>query len=211
MKKTEISQKAQQIFNILNATYPEACCSLGYKTAHQLLVATILAAQCTDERVNIVTPPLFEKYPDIFAFANAELSDMEEMVKSTGFYRNKASNIIASAKKIVSDFNGEVPNNMAELLTLPGIGRKTANLLLGDVFGIPSVVVDTHVKRISKKLGLTKHTDPEKIEYDLREILPEEMYTHFNHVIVFHGRAICKAKSPNCNICPIYELCPTKA
>ena len=209
MSEAELKKRAREVFDILNKTYPEACCSLDYKKPHELMVATILAAQCTDERVNKITPDLFKKYPDVYAFASAVQEELEEDIKSSGFYRNKAKNIILSAKQIVSDFNGEVPGNMEDLLSLSGIGRKTANLLLGDVFGVPSVVVDTHVKRISKKLGLTKNTDPEKIEFDLRKILTEDMYTHFNHVIVFHGRAICKAPTPKCEICPVRHLCPT--
>ena len=205
---SEKTLRATEIFKILEKIYSDACCSLDFGTPHQLMVSTILAAQCTDERVNKVTPALFEKYPTVKSFAEASLADIEELVKSTGFYRNKAQNIIASAQKIMTDFNGEVPSSMEELLLLPGIGRKTANLLLGNVFGIPSVVVDTHVKRISYKMGLTANTDPEKIEYDLREVLPESIYTNFNHVIVFHGRAICKARTPQCNICPVSELCP---
>jgi len=205
---SEKTLRATEIFKILEKTYPDACCSLDFGTPHQLMVSTILAAQCTDERVNKVTPTLFEKYPSIKSFAEADLAEIEEIVKSTGFYRNKAKNIIASAKKIMNDFDGEVPSSMEELLLLPGIGRKTANLLLGDVFGIPSVVVDTHVKRISYKMGLTKNTDPEKIEHDLRKVLPENIYTNFNHVIVFHGRAVCKARTSQCSICPVLELCP---
>lgn len=203
------TEKSIKIFNILNETYPDACCSLDFTNVFELLVATILAAQCTDERVNIVTKDLFKKYKSIEDYANASLDEMEIDVKSTGFYRNKAKNIIASAQKIITDFNGEVPKTMEELLTLPGVGRKTANLILGDVYGEPSVVVDTHVKRITNKIGLTTNKDPEKIEFDLREKLPQEIWTHWNHLIVFHGRAICKAKNPECMICPIRELCKT--
>ena len=199
--------KAKEIVKILKETYPDACCSLDFENAFQLLVATILSAQCTDERVNIVTKDLFQKYKTPEDFAKATQEEMEEAIKSTGFYRNKAKNIIAAAQVIVSEFQGEVPQTMEELLTLPGVGRKTANLVLGDVYNIPGVVVDTHVKRISKKLGLTKNDDPEKIEFDLREILPEEVWTDWNHLLVFHGRAVCKAKKPECLICPISHLC----
>ena len=193
----------------LRETYPNACCSLDFENVFQLLVATILSAQCTDERVNIVTKDLFKKYTTIESVANAPVEEMEQDIKSTGFYRNKAKNIVACAQKIISDFNGIVPDNMDDLLTLPGVGRKTANLVLGDVYGIPGIVVDTHVKRISNKLGLTKNSDPVKIEFDLREILPKEHWIEWNHLIVFHGRAICKAKSPMCAICPLADLCPS--
>lgn len=202
-----LKEKACEIYRILNETYPDAVCSLDFNTVFELLAATILAAQCTDERVNKVTKDLFAKYKTTEDYAAASLEEMENDVKSTGFYRNKAKNIILSAQKIIADFNGEVPKTMEELLTLPGVGRKTANLILGDVYGVPSVVVDTHVKRIANKLGLTKNREPEKIEQDLREILPEEYYTHFNHITVYHGRAVCKAKGPMCHICPVSHLC----
>ena len=200
-------EKAIEIVKILKDTYPDACCSLDFKDPFQLLVATILSAQCTDERVNMVTKDLFKKYRKAEDFAKASQEEMEEDIKSTGFYRNKAKNIIGAASVIVSEFKGEVPKTMEELLTLPGVGRKTANLVLGDCYGIPGVVVDTHVKRISKKLGLTENEDPEKIEFDLREVLPEKYWTDWNHLVVFHGRAICKAKKPECLICPINHLC----
>lgn len=203
----DLKEKSREIYKILNDYYPEATCSLNWGNVFELLVATILAAQCTDERVNIVTKDLFAKYRTIEDYANCPAEEMEEAVRSTGFYRNKAKNIVLCAQKILSEFNGEVPKTMEELLTLPGVGRKTANLVLGDVYGVPSVVVDTHVKRITNKLGLTKNKEPEKIEMDLREILPEEYYTHFNHVTVFHGRAICKAKGAMCMLCPVNHLC----
>ncbi|MBQ7257016.1 MAG: endonuclease III [Abditibacteriota bacterium] len=199
--------KATEIVKILKETYPDACCSLDFKNAYELLIATILSAQCTDERVNIVTKELFQKYKTPEDFANATLEEMEEAVKSTGFYRNKAKNIIAAAQVILAKFHGEVPQTMEELLTLPGVGRKTANLVLGDVYNIPGIVVDTHVKRISKKLGLTKNDDPEKIEYDLMKVIPKENWTDWNHLLVFHGRAVCNAKKPECMICPINHLC----
>ncbi len=199
--------RATEIVKILKETYPDACCSLDFENAFQLLVATILSAQCTDERVNIVTKDLFQKYKTMEDFANATQEEMEEAVKSTGFYRNKARNIIAAAQEILAKFQGEVPQTMDELLTLPGVGRKTANLVLGDVYNIPGIVVDTHVKRISNKLGLTKNQDPEKIEYDLMKVVPKDNWTDWNHLLVFHGRAICKAKKPECMICPINHLC----
>ena len=199
--------KATEIVKILKETYPDACCSLDFENAFQLLVATILSAQCTDERVNIVTKDLFQKYRTMEDFANATQEEMEEAVKSTGFYRNKARNIIAVAQVLMAKFQGKVPQTMDEMLTLPGVGRKTANLVLGDVYNIPGIVVDTHVKRISNKLGLTKNQDPEKIEYDLMKVIPKDNWTDWNHLLVFHGRAICKAKKPECMICPINHLC----
>ena len=201
------SKRAVEIVRILHETYPDACCSLDYKDPFDLVVATILAAQCTDERVNMVTPALFEKYPSVRAFAEADYDELCQLIHSTGFFRNKARHIIECAQGIINDFDGSVPGNMEDLLSLSGIGRKTANLVLGDCFGVPSVVVDTHVKRIAGKLGLTKNTQPDKIEFDLREILPEKYYTGFNHVVVFHGRAICLAKKPQCEICPVSHLC----
>jgi len=199
--------KATEIVKILKETYPDACCSLDFENAFQLLVATILSAQCTDERVNIVTKDLFQKYRTMEDFANATQEEMEEAVKSTGFYRNKARNIIAVAQVLMAKFQGKVPQTMDEMLTLPGVGRKTANLVLGDVYNVPGIVVDTHVKRISNKLGLTKNQDPEKIEYDLMKVIPKDNWTDWNHLLVFHGRAICKAKKPECMICPINHLC----
>jgi endonuclease-3 len=156
----------------------------------------------------MVTPALFGKYPDIEAFANADQSELEEMVKPTGFFRNKAKAIIASAREIVGDFGGKVPDTIEELTSLSGVGRKTANLIVGDAYGKPAIIVDTHVKRVTKRLGFTDNGDPTKIEFELWEILPEEESTHFNHLIVAHGRAVCKAPTPKCEICAILELCP---
>ncbi len=187
--------------------YADADCSLSYNDPFQLLVATQLAAQCTDARVNLVTPALFAKYPDVKAFAEANLKDMEEAIKSTGFYHNKARNLIACAQKLLTDFGGIVPQTMEELLTLPGVGRKTANLLLGDVFGKPSIVVDTHAKRITNRLGLTKNTDPTKIEMDLWKIVPDDYGTTFCHQLVYHGRSLCNARSPKCEQCGLQEVC----
>ncbi|MCE5314491.1 endonuclease III [bacterium] len=197
-----------KIIEILKNEYPDAKCSLDYQTPHQLLVAAILAAQCTDERVNQVTPGLFAKYPDVEAFASADYDELESMVKSTGFFRNKAKAIIASAREIVGDYGGIVPDNINELVGLSGVGRKTANLIVGDAYGKPAVIVDTHVKRVTKRLGFTDNGDPTKIEFELRVILPEDESTHFNHLIVYHGRAVCKAPTPKCEICALLELCP---
>lgn len=197
-----------EIIEILEKTYPDARVTLDYRTPHELLVAAILAAQCTDERVNMTTPALFEKYPNVEAFANANPAELEEMVKPTGFFRNKAKSIITSARQIVDDYGGNVPDSIDELVKLAGVGRKTANLIVGDAYGQPAVIVDTHVIRVSGRLGLTAENDPAKIEMDLRAILPEDKMTHFNHLIVAHGRSICKAPTPLCDICPLLELCP---
>lgn len=200
--------RAIKVIEILRNEYPDAKCSLDFQTPHQLLVAAILAAQCTDALVNTVTPGLFKKYPDVEAFANADLIELESMVKPTGFFRNKAKAIIASAREISSDYDGKVPGTIDELVGLSGVGRKTANLIVGVAYHKPAIIVDTHVKRVTKRLGFTDNGDPTKIEFELRDILPESEYTHFNHIIVFHGRAICKAPTPKCEICPILELCP---
>jgi endonuclease-3 len=200
--------RVKKIIELLYCEYPDAKCSLDFGTPHQLMVTTILAAQCTDERVNQVTPELFKKYPDVYAFAEASYSELQDMIKSTGFFRNKTISIIESARQIVAEHGGEVPNTMGELTSLTGVGRKTANLIMGVAYGQPAVIVDTHVKRISFRLGLTENTDPGKIENDLREILPEEDSTNFNHLLVYHGRAVCKAPKPKCDICLLIGLCP---
>lgn len=212
MKLSENIQKKQElalkIIEILEKTYPDADCTLDFETPLQLLIATQLAAQCTDARVNLVTPALFEKYKTVYDFAGADENELMELIRSTGFYRNKAKNIIACCKKIISDFGGEVPKTMNELLTLPGVGRKTANLVLGDIFGIPGIVVDTHATRLSNRMGLTKNRDPYKIELDLLKIIPPDAQSSFCHRLVFHGRKFCDARKPNCNECPLNHICP---
>ncbi len=200
-------KKINKIIKLLEKEYPDALCSLNYKDTLQLLIATQLSAQCTDARVNMVTPELFKKYPDAKAFANAKTEDVEEAIKSTGFYHNKAKNIIACCKKICEEHNGKVPDTMEELTALPGVGRKTANLVLGDAFGKPAVVVDTHCIRITNLIGLTNNKEPEKIEKDLREILPPDKSNDFCHRMVLHGRAVCVARRPKCDKCVIKELC----
>lgn len=193
----------------LHKMYPAAHCELHHETPLQLLIATILSAQCTDKRVNQVTPALFEKFPDARAFAKAPLADLEDMIRTTGFFRNKAKNIIACCQAIVERHGGEVPKTMEELTALGGVGRKTANVVLGNAFGIPGMVVDTHVKRITKLLGLTKNTDPGKVEQDLMKVIPREEWTQFAHNLIFHGRRICKARTPNCFECDLSSLCPS--
>lgn len=199
--------RANKAICVLKELYPDVRCTLDYDTPLHLLIATQLAAQCTDARVNIVTKTLFEKYPDAAAFANADFDELCEDIRSTGFFRNKAKNIIACCKKILSDYNGDVPDTMEALLTLAGTGRKTANLILGDIFGKPAVVVDTHCTRLSKKIGLTENSTPEKIEKDLKNLLPPEEQLDFCHRLVAHGRAVCTARSPKCEICRLKDFC----
>lgn len=194
----------------LSRLYPNSECTLNYDTPFKLLIATQLAAQCTDARVNIVTKTLFKKYPDPEAFANADISELEQEIKSTGFYHNKAKNIIACSKKLIEDFGGAVPQTMEELLSLPGTGRKTANLVLGDAFGIPGIVIDTHAKRLTKRIGLTKYDTPEKIEKDLLKFVPSDYQTLLGHHMVDHGRAVCTAMRPKCESCPLSDICDYK-
>ena len=206
--KAEPKKRVCEIIAILKATYPAAKCTLDFSTCHELLVAAILAAQCTDERVNEVTPGLFANYPNVEAFASADYAELEAIVRPTGFFRNKTKAVIESARQIVSDYAGNVPDSIDELVKLSGVGRKTANLIVGVCYGRPAVIVDTHVTRVSQRLGLTKEKDPGKIEFDLRAILPGNEQTLFNHLIVAHGREICKAPTPRCEVCPLIELCP---
>ncbi len=200
-------EKVLKIKEYLDSTYGDAPCTLDYDDPFQLMVATILAAQCTDARVNMVTPALFKKYPTVKSFAEADVKDVEELIRSTGFFRNKAKNIVACANALLEKHNGIVPDTMEELIALPGVGRKIANLMLGDVFGKPCIVVDTHCKRITNLLGLTKNTDPTKIEMDLRKIIPTEYGALFCHQIVEHGRAICIARRPKCPECGMNTVC----
>ncbi|MGD1863116.1 MAG: endonuclease III [Phormidesmis sp.] len=211
-QKLSKKPRALEFLKRLKLIYPEAPCSLDYETPVQLMVATMLAAQCTDARVNIVTPALFEQFPDAVAMAAADVAELEELVRSTGFYRNKAKNIQAAAHKIVTEFDGAVPGTMAELTTLPGVARKTANVVLAHAFGIhEGVTVDTHVKRISGRMGLTKHTEPPKIEQDLMKLLPRDDWENWSIRLVYHGRAVCMARSPNCMRCDLLDICPGAA
>ena len=200
-------QRAISAVEALKKEYPEAICSLNYKDEFQLLAATRLSAQCTDARVNIVTPALFEKYPTLEAFAEAEVADVEELIRSCGFYRTKAKDLVEMAKKIISDFGGKVPDNIEDLTSLPGVGRKTANLICGDIFGKPAVVADTHLIRISNLLGLVETKDPFKVEMQLKELLPAEESNDFCHRCVLHGRAVCIARRPDCDNCCMAEFC----
>jgi len=208
---TKTKTVAQKIDERLRKAYPNAKCTLDFANPLELLIATILAAQCTDERVNMVTPALFRAYPGAAAFAGADAAELEEAIRSTGFYHNKAKSVIQCCKMLVEKHGGQVPRNMEALTALSGVGRKTANVILGNAFGIPGIVVDTHVRRLSQRMGLTKNDDPDKIEMDLRGQVPEKDWTDFSHRIVFHGRTVCLAKKPNCPGCLVNDLCPSAA
>ena len=201
-------ERVLEIQKIFSEVYPAAGCTLDYKDPLHLLIATQLAAQCTDARVNLVTPALFERYPDAKAFAEADIKELESYIYSTGFYHNKAKNIIGCCQMIITRFGGKVPSTMEELTSLPGVGRKTANIIIGDIYHNPAIVVDTHCKRIAKRLGLTKNTDPTKVEFDLLKIVPPDYSFIFCHQLVYHGRAVCKSQKPMCDVCPLKDICP---
>ena len=204
------TQRAAEVYDVLAEEYPKAHCELDFVDAFQLAVATILSAQTTDERVNMVTPELFERYPTARKLAAARQEDVEEIVRSTGFFRNKAKNIIGFARGVVEEHSGEVPRTMAELSVLPGVGRKTANVILGNAFGVDEgVVVDTHVKRLSTLLAFTWEKTPEKIEADLMAIFPRERWTMLSHLLIWHGRRVCDARKPRCEACAVSHLCPS--
>jgi endonuclease III len=201
------TDKVKSILKILNELYPDAKCSLDFHDPLQLMVATILSAQCTDERVNKVTPALFDKYRSARAFAEVPIEQLEQDIKSTGFYHNKALAIKESSKILANRFEGRVPPDLETLVELPGIGRKTANVILGNAFGIPGITVDTHVARVSARLGLTREKDREKIERDLMALLPRDKWIKFSHQLIQHGRRICIARKPKCSICPLRPHC----
>ncbi|PZO23532.1 MAG: endonuclease III [Leptolyngbya foveolarum] len=208
-QKLPKKQRALEILRRLKLMYPEAPCSLDYESPVQLMVATILAAQCTDARVNLVTPALFERFPDVGAIAHSNISELEDLIRSTGFYRNKAKNIQAACQRLIAEFDGEMPSTIAELTTLPGVARKTANVVLAHIFDVhEGVTVDTHVKRISGLLGVTKQTDPVRIEQDLMKLLPRPDWENWSIRLVYHGRAICTARSPDCMRCDLLDICP---
>ena len=209
MNKDEAAQRVKKIWPILKKTYPGAKIALNFKDPLELLISTILSAQCTDVRVNMVTKDLFKKYKSVADWAKADLKQIEEGIRSTGFFRNKAINIKGACTKIVEQYDGKVPGTMEELLTLPGVGRKTANCVLGDAFGIPGITCDTHVIRLSRRLGLSENSDPVKLEFDLAEIVPKRNWTAFSHLVITHGRNICMARKPNCPECPIAKHCPS--
>jgi endonuclease-3 len=200
--------RGRQIVRGLAKLYPDAQCALHHENPLQLLIATILSAQCTDVRVNMVTPALFARYPDAKAFARADQGELETAIQSTGFFRNKAKSIIGCCKVLVEKYGGQVPGTMDDLVHLPGVGRKTANVVLGNAFDIPGITVDTHVRRLSRRLGLTRQTDPPKIEQDLMKIIPLKEWTNFSHAMIFHGRQVCYARKPKCSECKINKYCP---
>jgi endonuclease III len=203
--------RVRAILKCLDEAYPAPTCALKHENAFQLLIATILSAQCTDERVNQVTATLFPKYPNAKAFAYANPAELEQEIRPTGFFRNKTKSVMGASKKIVEEFHGEVPKTMEELLTLPGVARKTANVVLGTAFGIAAgVVVDTHVQRLSERLDLTKNTDPKKIEQDLMKVIPRDRWILFSHQLIWHGRRVCQARKPRCVECNLERLCYSK-
>ncbi|MBX7259001.1 MAG: endonuclease III [Candidatus Hydrogenedentes bacterium] len=201
-------ERAVEIFKRLEKDYPDAQCSLDFVDPLQLMISTILAAQCTDERVNIVTKDLFKKYRCPQDYASAPEGELEKAIHSCGFYRQKAKSIRSACRTIIERFGGKVPGTMEELLQLDGVGRKTANVILGECFNTQGIIVDTHCTRLSQRLGLTKHADPAKIEQDLMKVVPNENWTMFSHYLVFHGRAVCSARAPKCSECSVSELCP---
>lgn len=197
-----------EVIKKLKIAHPEATCSLDFSTPFEMLVAVMLSAQCTDERVNKTTPGIFAKYNKPEDFANMDVKLLEELVHPCGFYKNKARNIIACSKKILSDFGGQVPQTMEELMSLPGVGRKSANVVMLEAFNMPmGIAVDTHAKRISNRIGLSKESDPEKIELDLLKIVPKEYLKDVNHLFVYHGRKVCDSRKPKCDTCPIHDMC----
>ena len=204
----KITETAAKVLDILQKEYPDSQVTLNFQDPLQLLIATILAAQCTDERVNLVTQDLFKKYRKAADFAGADLKTLEEEIRSTGFYHNKAKSIIKCCQMIEEKFNGQVPQTLEELTTLPGVGRKTANIILGNAYGQQAIAVDTHVKRVTHRLGWAKLDDPDKIEFELMNVIPRERWTMACHQLVFHGRNVCTAKNPQCPTCPVNHLCP---
>lgn len=202
--------RASAILGILQRTWPKATCELDFKNAYQLTVATILSAQSTDKRVNLVTPALFRRYPTPARLARADLAELEELVHSTGFFRQKAKSLVRMAETVVSEFAGKIPRTMEEMVRLPGVARKTANVVLGSAYRVPSgVVVDTHVTRVAGRLGLTREVDPVKIERDLMAAAPRERWIDLGHQLIWHGRRICHARKPECQACPLAPLCPS--
>ena len=202
-------KRAMEIYRRLKKLYPNAHCELNFKNPLQLLVATILAAQCTDKRVNKVTPALFKKYKNAEQFASANREELEELIQSTGFYRNKATSILNMSQKVCHEYGGQIPEEMDELVKLPGVGRKTANVLLGEAFGKPGITVDTHFGRLSRRFGWTKQTDPVKVEFEIAELIKPKYWTELSQLIIWHGRRRCHARKPACGACSLAELCPS--
>jgi endonuclease III len=206
---SEIRSQARAVYRILTKTYPEIRCELDFKNPLQLILATVLSAQCTDKRVNKVTPALFRKYKNAKALAGADIADLENLVFQTGFYRAKARNIKGLATKLVTDFDGEVPRTLEELITLPGVGRKTANVVLGHAFDIPGITVDTHFGRLSRRFGWTKEMDPVKVERIVGKLIPQKEWTNLSQRMIWHGRRICHSRKPACGACPVAKICPS--
>lgn len=207
--QTELVRQARKVNKILGEVFPDARCELDFKNPLQLLVATVLSAQCTDKRVNMVTPNLFKKYPTAEKLAGAPRADLEEIIKSTGFYRNKAASIHGLATALLEKHGGKVPGDLDSLVKLPGVGRKTANVVLGNAFDVPGITVDTHVGRIARRLGWTTNSDPVKVEFDLMELFDSKDWTMLNHRLIFFGRRICHSRKPACGACPVAKLCPS--
>lgn len=207
-KLPPVPSRVRAVLTILVQLYPQAKCTLDHQDAWQLLVATILSAQCTDERVNLVTPALFARFSGVAAMAAAEPEELIKFIRSTGFFRNKAKSILGAAQALVERHSGQVPAKLEELVKLPGVGHKTANVVLGDAFGIPGITVDTHVGRVAKRLGFTQEDDPVKVEFELMELVPQERWTLFSHQVILHGRSLCQAKKPRCLQCPLLPHCP---
>ena len=205
-----LQERADLIYKRLNKEYPDAHCELDHGNPLQLLMATILSAQCTDKRVNLVTPALFRKYPDANALADANPEEVEDLIRSTGFFRNKTKSLLGMAKAVVERHRGEIPAKMEDLTKLPGVGRKTANVILGNAFGInEGVVVDTHVGRLSLRLGLTRETNPVKVELRLMKLFPRKVWAKLSHLLIFHGRRVCLARAPKCGMCVLSDICPS--
>lgn len=206
--RTATVRRARKMGRILAATYPDAHCELDFADPFQLLVATILSAQCTDARVNQVTPEVFRRFPDAVALAGADRSELEALIESTGFFRNKANSLLGMADRVVSAYGGVVPGTLAELVTLPGVGRKTANVVLGNAFGVPGITVDTHFGRLSRRFGWTAATDPEQVEAEVGSLFPRAEWTVLSHRLIWHGRRVCHSRRPACGACPLSRLCP---
>ena len=206
--KAALAKRAARVVRGILAAHPDAHCELRHRTPYELLAATILSAQCTDERVNSVTPALFVRYPTAAKLANATADELEKLIRPTGFYRNKARSLVGMARAVVERHRGQIPQTLDELTALPGVGRKTANVILGNAFGVPGFVVDTHVGRISRRLGLTRNEDPEKVEQDLMALVPRRQWTRLSHALIFHGRRICGARKARCEECTVRPDCP---
>ena len=206
---SETRKEARAVYRILSKTYPEIRCELDFKNPLELIVATVLSAQCTDKRVNTITPALFKKYKTAKAYAGADIHQLEELVFQTGFYRAKARHIKGIGIKLLEEFNGEVPSTLEELITLPGVGRKTANVVLGHAFDIPGITVDTHFGRLSRRFGWTKEMDPVKVERIVGELIPQKEWTNLSQRMIWHGRRICHSRKPACGACPVAKMCPS--